>query len=234
LSQVVFTVDTSARTTLPVAELFGPVIERVVKEAIDLDTGEMPELSSSTNLSFPDAIAENVRQAELKGVDAFAQSSVLLALGLTLVTLQEKSWDLITPQQIKETFAVVLTNQPVRMEMRAGRPGTYAFSTREGGRGILQVLGTVNNPHGADFVKIRYKLVQEENVAGGSTALRTAKTKLWELRQTYGEQHAAVQKQLRVIAALEKEDREHPGDSPEMQEARVRLVELESELGPAH
>ena len=64
---------------------------------------------------------------------------------------------------------------------KAGRPGymtaqgevpvTYSFKTREGGIGILQILGFVENPLG---VKIRYKMVQPPDVqVEGKNSLAT-------------------------------------------------------------
>lgn len=43
------------------------------------------------------------------------------------------------------------------MSGRGELPVTFAFKTREGGRGLLQITGFTENPRG---VKIRYKLVQ--------------------------------------------------------------------------
>jgi hypothetical protein len=46
---------------------------------------------------------------------------------------------------------------PVEMSGKGELPATYLFKTREGGMGVLQIVGFTNNPSG---VKIRYKLVQ--------------------------------------------------------------------------
>ena len=48
------------------------------------------------------------------------------------------------------------------MTGRGELPATYAFKTREGGMGILQIVGFTGKPKG---VKIRYKMVQSAALA---------------------------------------------------------------------
>ena len=156
--------DIARHSTNGLSYAYGPVIERVVTNAIDLDTGALVTIATDTNADFDVEIANTIRGAEVKGVDAWVQDSALLGLGLTIAPLSEKAWEDATPIQIRRALLVAATNESpvVQMEMRDGHPGTYAFKTREGGRGILQVSALPESNWG---VKIRYKLVTSSESA---------------------------------------------------------------------
>jgi hypothetical protein len=57
-------------------------------------------------------------------------------------------------------LAVASLGMPAIMSGRGELPVTFAFKTRQGGMGLLQITGFTENPRG---VKIRYKLVQQSN-----------------------------------------------------------------------
>jgi serine/threonine protein kinase len=136
-----------------------PVFERTVTDGIDLDTGKLIDLSTTATSGFG-AIAENIRRAELVGVDAWMENSVLLGLGMTIIKAPDGLWHSATAQEIKDTLPGAQPVPLVRMEMSYGRPNTYFFKTREGATGILQVVAKTEAPAG---VKIRYKLVQSSS-----------------------------------------------------------------------
>ncbi len=167
LGYVSFTVDTSAELK-PLLDrderTWGPVIERIVTDAINLDDGSLLEMpSSSTNNNLGVAIAENIRAAELKGVDAYVEGSSLLVLGMTLAPLPDNHWN--ASNAVQKAYHAILSasaaDKPPLVKLDPDKDGarTYAFKTREGGKGVLQITGFTDNPPG---VKIRYKLVQAD------------------------------------------------------------------------
>jgi hypothetical protein len=147
---------------------FGPVVERVVTEAINLDDGSLFELPSSTNNDLSLMLAENVRALELRGVDAYLEGA-LFALGMTFAPLPDYVWD--SPNAVQITYQAILsasaTDKPqlVKLPPDTDAARTYAFKTREGGVGLLQITGSTDNPSG---VKIRYKLVQVAAASSGN------------------------------------------------------------------
>src|SRR5947209_3692721 len=98
---------------------------------------------------------------------------------MMLAALAKEDWDNATPEQVQEAVASAATNGTpiVIMESEDG-PGTpYAFKTREGVLGIVQVTGVSEDPRG---VKVRYKLLKGSSTTGNSddlyARLQAAKT----------------------------------------------------------
>jgi len=174
LRYVSFTVDTSAEMKPqpdPDERTWGPLIERIVTDAINLDDGSLMAFpsTSSTNINVGLMMLENIRLAELKGVDAYMDgSSGLFVLGMTLAPLPENDWDASNAVQIayQAILSASATDEPplVKLDPDKGGARTYAFKTREGGKGIMQITGFADNPRG---VKIRYKLVQTTTLSFG-------------------------------------------------------------------
>jgi predicted Ser/Thr protein kinase len=81
------------------------------------------------------------------------------------------AWDDITPDQIKVKVDDATTSQlnphnpggPVVNLLTRGQSVTWFFKTREGAEGILQLVSFTNEPAA---VKIRYKLIQQNNGEG--------------------------------------------------------------------
>jgi predicted Ser/Thr protein kinase len=131
------------RTQVHTPGYFGPVIERVVREAIDLDSG--------TLISFPgaatkaDSIAQGVLDlldwAKHADVDAsvdWEYPSRLTALHMKVVAMSAGAWATATPEQLARTLA---STQPKAIEPMISAehgPGTYAFQTHKGTIGIVQ------------------------------------------------------------------------------------------------
>ena len=146
-------------TLLPeITQVLGAVQGNVL-HWLDLDTGrQMP-------LSFPDDEAAKLALFRTNGLDVMGivtKEEIGLACREMVVRQVEGSrWDRATAEEIvSET-----TTAPVGSEANAvlvittspRRTVTRFFRTREGGHGILQIIGQSENPLG---VKIRYKLVQ--------------------------------------------------------------------------
>jgi hypothetical protein len=161
---------------------FGPVIERVVTNAIDLDTGtlahwpERPEPPGGAVShggvgidNLEEGISLMITWSEQHGMDAWYSDGDLFGLGLKLKPLSNEDWDKLTPVQLVASLASIASNGLPKVKLSAGKnpPATYAFQTREGGIGLLQTFGTTQDGNG---VKIRYKLVQ-----GGATNTAAAR-----------------------------------------------------------
>lgn len=168
--------------------VFGPVVEReiTVKQErtgrclIDLDTGDLfarPDLPPGTS---SDRRLEWFRS---RGIDAAASGSAtrsgLKGLELTVKHIAPERWDKMTPEQLLaqltdvqprlKTYLFagtdVATTRPVR-DLGA----TYAFRTREGGTGLLQIVGPTDDARG---VKIRYKMLNRPKLDKRATAPAT-------------------------------------------------------------
>ncbi|MEI7732114.1 MAG: hypothetical protein WCO56_21245 [Verrucomicrobiota bacterium] len=157
---------------------FGPVIERVVQneEAIDFDSGKQlqtPEfkLKKANDGMFagmPEGVAILVAWMEQQGMDARFDASSLTAFGMKVKALTNTDSDRMSPAQWAEAVRSIdsMARPHVLLEPGTNQPATYAFQTREGGKGILQVIAFTDNG-----VKLRYKLVQ----GGATKAVTVAK-----------------------------------------------------------
>ncbi len=66
-----------------------------------------------------------------------------------------EEWDSATPDRLDYYFTLAKPGTPVTMSGRGDLPATFAFKTREGAVGLLQITGFAENPPG---VRVRYKL----------------------------------------------------------------------------
>jgi hypothetical protein len=83
----------------------------------------------------------------------------LLGVDMIIAPAPTNGWDIVTAADVIHDWAF-LRNEPRQMQVFGAMPGesdTFFFQTREGGKGILQILGFADNPPG---VQLRYKLVQ--------------------------------------------------------------------------
>ncbi|HUU21522.1 MAG TPA: hypothetical protein VM389_03215, partial [Phycisphaerae bacterium] len=149
------------------SDSFGAVAERSLVDPaawIDLDRNQVKS---------PPRSAQASKEAAIKwfrddGIDAWRELKCrgLGCPDLKAVELDEAEWDGLTAAQLDEALgmrkAVQSTDEGlvkiVYLKGAEGRPMTYAFRTREGGSGILQILEaqTTDRPL---FLKIRYKMV---------------------------------------------------------------------------
>jgi thiol-disulfide isomerase/thioredoxin len=154
---------------------FGPVIERMVCDEsagkdmfIDFDTGRVT--------SQPDVPPEPGETFEswLKKIGADAMGSVggrgniegLACWEMVVIPVDNASWDNIDKASyFLQFFEISSPGSPVFMTGKSELPVTYMFKTREGGIGILQIIGISDNPKG---VKIQYKLLQSSKAEDSS------------------------------------------------------------------
>ena len=145
---------------------FAPVIEREVKdeEALDFDSGnqiKLPEMESTDKGlgGIGERVAAGATWIEQHGMDAWFSGSAVAAFGMKVRTLKNETWDEMGPSELGMVIGCIDPKARPQVLLAPGKdgPGTYAFKTREGGRGILQVLGPTN-----DGIKIRYKLITSD------------------------------------------------------------------------
>lgn len=141
---------------------WGPVIERTVNDdgvrkdmLIDLDSGQLfsvPTDRKARQSPF-DWMAE-------KGIDAGAETSKrapgLWGAQMIVIPIANGQWDSGT-EALHGELREGKPGTPAVMSALGGLPRTYMFATREGGMGVLQIVGLIEKPQG---IKIRYKLVQ--------------------------------------------------------------------------
>ena len=150
--------------------VYGPVIERTVetdihgKYAIDLDTGVLH--TPPANLRNEQELNHWIRAVGADAVGVLGNG--LSGRDMLLCTVQNARWDEDRPPvDMLDWFSRTMPSSP-GTEISAEMPGkgplpvTYQFKTREGGMGLLQIVGFSENPLG---VKIRYKLVQTQTPA---------------------------------------------------------------------
>ena len=155
---------------------FGPVIERVVTNMIDFDTGALIDFPMATQpdeaddarygwingQNVPDGKVPNKESypwMRAHGVDAVEGNHDLINLSLMLVArLVDKDWDTLTPTGEKKLRALAL---PGAATATFNGPGTYGFKTREGSLGLVQII----DQHLPRGVKLRYKLAAAPRTA---------------------------------------------------------------------
>ncbi len=144
---------------------FGPVIERVVNDdktgsdwMIDLDTGKVytppaeldPEKNSQADTG---KLMAWVRQRGIDATGIKAQGGELRFIERVLAVVDKASWESVTQQQVRDALAEVVDPSDKALVGDT----LYAFRTREGGVGVLQLVGPGGEDHPS--VKIRYKLI---------------------------------------------------------------------------
>jgi len=197
---------------------FGPVIERVVNPTddrkdrfIDLDTGNLfdaPEPKMS--------LTELKAWAAERGIDAVADG-VLGGFEMLVFPAKDNSvwdWQTIPEGEMLRNLTEGDGGTPVPIHSERGLPATWFFKTREGGIGILQIVGYPKKPAGPGVnphsIKIQYKLLED-----GEAALEKIQRKREEL-----------------VSLKEKATQVAEGTSTKTDEARARKVEEEMLIVP--
>ncbi|MBN2291662.1 MAG: PEGA domain-containing protein [Pirellulales bacterium] len=147
-----------------------PVIERVVNEEmskqgnqfIDFDTGKVfAPPKPGSNQTLEKWIADT-------GIDAIGGTRKgiqgLVGIEMIVFPAENQFWDMLPAEKVTDNavFARGKAGTPIYISGQGKLPTTHIFKTREGGRGILQIVGFVDKPSG---VKIRYKLVKQTKEA---------------------------------------------------------------------
>jgi serine/threonine-protein kinase len=156
-------------TTQPDAVSFGPVIERVVNDddpklgnfLIDFESGNIfsPPADKSPKKDpkgFEKWMIEN-------GIDALGETKEsvrgLMGIDMVVIPIANENWNM-SPDSLTKESAHGKAGRPVPINGKGQLPATYIIQTREGGKGVLQIVDFTDNPRG---VKIRYKLLQNSD-----------------------------------------------------------------------
>ena len=159
----------SAETQKP---SFGRVIERVVEDAIDLDSGKTGTTPLSNVDGDKEGLLANIKGIEREGWDIIEDNpETIFGVGMKTVPLAVVQWDTLSPQQMIELIKDAPVQAFVHFSPVQSFPATYAFQTREGGMGLLQITDISESQHG---VKIRYKLVKCVAATQGTSGKPTA------------------------------------------------------------
>ena len=141
---------------------FGAVIERTLFEdlraesALDLDKAET--MKGPTVLVSPRQLERWMADSGMDLLGGVVSSGArgLSAFAAVVVPLPRGEWD----APAERVLALLATNTPLPrtdLTRRDGLPSTYVFKTREGGMGVLEIVGFTDSPSG---VQIRYKPVR--------------------------------------------------------------------------
>jgi serine/threonine protein kinase/tetratricopeptide (TPR) repeat protein len=166
-------VDCLNRPAIPTAKAwnFSPIHERILPFKLhpeaqfgwaDLDSGII-----LTNSSLDWENHSGYEWIRTNGLDVVVTESAknlpaLLGFDMVITPAPTNGWNIVTPADVVHNWAL-LQEEPQQKKVFGAMPGqtdTFFFQTREGGKGVLQILGFADNSRG---VKIRYKLVQSAN-----------------------------------------------------------------------
>jgi hypothetical protein len=95
---------------------------------------------------------------EREGMDAFADSRThFFGVGMRIIGQRKNEWENLTAPQVVALLdaSIIQTSALLPLSPWNGPGTTYVIQTREGGKGILQVLGSTE-----DGVRIRYRMVE--------------------------------------------------------------------------
>lgn len=138
--------------------VFEPTREISFSDFIDFDTGKIMQEPAVPAQNIFDGMNETVAWMQRNGLDAAAGIGNLQPLGMTFAALSKEDWDTLTPGELVTKLHHGLFI-PAKLEPwpKGELPSTFAFRTREGGTGILQLVGFAEErPEAA----IRYKLLR--------------------------------------------------------------------------
>jgi len=142
---------------------FGSVKEFVIyrgvseQSAIDFDTGT---LHSSGDSETPEEFNDWLKSTGVDAVSMYTGIYGLCGFEMVLIPVENEKWNIL-PKQVIQFLSFGKPGTPANISGKGELPATYVFKTREGGMGVLQILGFTENPNG---VKIRYKMIQKPDV----------------------------------------------------------------------
>jgi biopolymer transport protein ExbD len=163
------------------APSFGPVIERVVngegdanQRFIDLDTGQQFAAAEFFGPKDEPSPEETRKWWQKTGIDAMGNTSPavrgLVGFEMVAVPIASQEWDKTGRDRSSYWLTMSQPGTPTAMSGKGELPATYVFRTREGGKGLLQIIGFAENPPG---VRIRYKLVQTRPAGDNASSTET-------------------------------------------------------------
>lgn len=141
------------------------------KRFVDLDSGKRFAASEFFGAGEEPSPAETRAWWRKTGIDAFADTSVavqgLIGLEMVVAPAEERLWN-ESPRKLdyylpplndrrKTNESLAQPGTPAYMPAKGQLPATFAFMTRDGGRGVLQILQVSTDPA---EIKFQYKLAK--------------------------------------------------------------------------
>ncbi len=159
----------------PAGAAFGPVIERVVTEQPSKATTYLDLDTSKYAIPEPGNISAPIGWLRDRGVDLClsgmeSERTLRTAVDMVIVAYTKEPWRESagwTPEQAREFVAGNLARHKPSSAQVINAPGTYAFRTREGNFGIMQLLPP---PEDKPEVTVRYKLLKADVAEADATA----------------------------------------------------------------
>jgi hypothetical protein len=136
---------------------------------LDLDTGQVLSVPNENALyvrtnglfvqNHPRALYDWLvkARADLFATDARHELNLHLDDGWLAPLTDRTNFEQVTTSELEHSLPKQGISQSTTLQKTNAGAVLFAFRTREGGRGLLQITGFTDNPRG---VKIRYKLVQ--------------------------------------------------------------------------
>ncbi|MHC4084126.1 MAG: tetratricopeptide repeat protein [Planctomycetota bacterium] len=172
---------------------FGPVIERVILSEetgtnffFDLDTAKA--FAPPPGLTRNSPPTEVIKWGRKKGIDFINDKGRFELAEMIAVEIPGEMWYSARPVEIRNALKKASSLKSLSTQSKSrtvSSPATYAFKTREGGIGILQILDKKNNN-----LRIRYKMLQQK--------LPDIETLIKELHNPDAPRFAALNKLIKI------------------------------------
>lgn len=146
-------------TNASYAAAFGAVQERAFDEVIDFDSGKTADFPPGPTVAHPWTGAVEILQwMQEQGFDAAAGNGLLHVDGMDVLPLEPFAWESFTATETLEQLSTGPVIHPSTLAPGRGvrQPATYAFGTREGGMGLLQLVRFESQRPG---VTVRFKML---------------------------------------------------------------------------
>ena len=130
---------------------------------LDLDTGKLSDGPHAARMKQPTPgheVADLKAWAAEEGIDLLAESGTLIGLELVLLPADNRSWDEVPPGTVVAMLKQAEPATPAMHRPPNALPVNLWFRTREGGMGVLQVVGFVENKGDTRGLKMRFRLLQ--------------------------------------------------------------------------
>ncbi len=161
----------------------GPLVERTVEggwvehtdagtlvhgrsQFIDFDSGRLLTRPAGLDETNPDAVRQWFERSGADAGPAFSQSIRGLVGWDMYVSPRDFEWDQITASTIADDieWRYAKRGAPIPIGSTGRLPATFLFATRDGARGVLQIVGFTNREtDGVDGVSIRYRLLEKRD-----------------------------------------------------------------------
>jgi len=128
---------------------------------VDLDTGALylrPSGEEAKGMSAEAWMAS-------KGIDAGCETNAaapgLWGIDMIVLPVSDDAWETMPAAEIESELRDGKPGSPAIMSALGGLPRTFCFATREGGKGILQIVGQTKDGRGEAF-EVRYRLLSQD------------------------------------------------------------------------